>query len=86
MQWAARQGDQTFPVALLWNHPITDVPCFAIHPCNTADALVDIIGAKDVSGLDYLQIWIGLIGGPVGLYLPKELAMECEARKLGIPV
>jgi len=56
------------------NHPITDVPCFFIHPCNTAEAMKELLQSRQVSGLEYLQLWVGLVGGCVGLYLPKELA------------
>lgn len=57
------------------NHPVTGMPWYFIHPCNTAKAMEDIIGTRQISELEYLLIWIGLIGGAVGLYLPKELAM-----------
>ena len=58
------------------NHPVTDIPCFFIHPCNTAEAMKEIIANSKVSGLEYLQLWFGLVGPCVGLYLPKELALE----------
>ena len=58
------------------NHPVTDIPCFTVHPCNTADAMQEIIGSREFSGLEYLLVWIGLIGGCVGLNLPKELAID----------
>ena len=47
-----------------------------IHPCNTPDAMRELIGARKVSGIQYLLIWFGLIGASVGLHLPKELAVE----------
>lgn len=58
------------------NHPMTDVPCFFVHPCRTADALREIMGPRKVSELEYLLTWIGLIGASVGLNLPKELAIQ----------
>ncbi|MCJ1447722.1 MAG: hypothetical protein MMC23_008233 [Stictis urceolatum] len=60
------------------NHPVTDVPCFFVHPCNTADAMHEIVGNRQVTSLQYLQIWLGLIGAVVGLSLPIELAMEMK--------
>lgn len=55
------------------NHPATDLPAYFIHPCNTADAMRDITRGSLVSPQIYLQIWIGLVGGCVGLYLPSQL-------------
>lgn len=36
--------------------------------------MTEFLQSRQVSGLKYLQLWIGLVGGCVGLYLPKELA------------
>jgi hypothetical protein len=36
----------------------------------------DIIGERQITAVEYLQIWIGLVGSSVGLYLPKELAIK----------
>ena len=36
----------------------------------------EIVGTKPTADLQYLQIWIGLIGASVGLSLPKELAVK----------
>ena len=55
---------------------MTDLPAFFIHPCNTADGMEKIVHDRLVSPLEYLQIWIGLVGPSVGLYLPKELVVE----------
>lgn len=59
---------------------MTNLPCYFIHPCNTAQAMQDIIGKRKVSNVEYLMIWIGLVGGSVGLYLPKELAEKMELK------
>ena len=58
------------------NHPVTDLPSFTIHPCNTPDAMRELLGPGAVSELQYLLVWFGLIGASVGLHLPKELAAE----------
>ncbi|KAA6416287.1 MAG: hypothetical protein FRX48_01007 [Lasallia pustulata] len=57
------------------NHPITDVPAFFVHPCNTAEAMQVIIGGRSVSVQAYLHIWFGLVAGCVGLSLPIDLAL-----------
>ncbi|KAL8791291.1 MAG: hypothetical protein Q9195_005980 [Heterodermia aff. obscurata] len=58
------------------NHPITDFPSFFIHPCNTAEAMRELLGGRDVKALEYLLIWLGLVGSCVGLFVPKELAVN----------
>ena len=57
------------------NHPVTDIPCYFIHPCKTAEAMEELIDLREISRVDYLRLWIGLMGRCVGLYLPKELAV-----------
>ncbi|PBP28217.1 hypothetical protein BUE80_DR000733 [Diplocarpon rosae] len=51
-------------------HPITHVPAFFIHPCQTKEAIENF----DCSIEDYLMLWIGLVGGCVGLWVPPEMA------------
>ncbi|KAF8863369.1 hypothetical protein BDZ45DRAFT_738343 [Acephala macrosclerotiorum] len=51
-------------------HPVTDVPAFFIHPCQTKEAMEQL----DSSMKDYLMMWIGLVGGCVGLWVPPEMA------------
>ena len=41
----------------------------------------EIVGSKKISGLEYLEIWFGLVAGCVGLYLPRRLAVEIENMK-----
>ncbi|RYP38124.1 hypothetical protein DL767_002641 [Monosporascus sp. MG133] len=53
------------------HHPITGVPSFFVHPCMLGDAMVGFDCAKE----DYLMVWLGLVGGPVGLWIPREIAM-----------
>ena len=62
--------------SLKQNHPITDLPTYYIHPCNTAEAMRAIIGERRVLPMEYLQIWIGLVGSCVSLYLPSQLALD----------
>ncbi|CZR50684.1 uncharacterized protein PAC_00558 [Phialocephala subalpina] len=51
-------------------HPITDVPAFFIHPCQTKEAMEQFDCVID----KYLMMWIGLVGGCVGLWVPPEMA------------
>ncbi|RDW63948.1 hypothetical protein BP5796_10450 [Coleophoma crateriformis] len=51
-------------------HPITDLPSFFIHPCQTKEAMEPF----DCEAKDYLMVWLGLVGGCVGLWVPRELA------------
>ncbi|KAI1819201.1 hypothetical protein F4861DRAFT_534642 [Xylaria intraflava] len=53
------------------HHPITGVPTFFVHPCFLGDAMEGF----DCSKQDYLTVWLGLVGGCVGLWVPKEMAM-----------
>ncbi|KAF4635559.1 hypothetical protein G7Y89_g2539 [Cudoniella acicularis] len=53
-------------------HPITDVPAFFMHPCQTKEAMEDF----DCSMNDYLMVWLGVVGGCVGLWVPPEMAQE----------
>lgn len=32
--------------------------------------------AKDISPVEYLMLWVGLVGNTVGLVLPKEIAVS----------
>ncbi len=52
------------------NHPVTDVPAFFIHPCTTKEAMEQF----KCSLKDYLGVWLGLVGGSVGLWLPRAMA------------
>lgn len=58
------------------NHPFTHIPAYFIHPCKTAEAMQKIIGHNGVSPEEYLQIWFGLVGSCVGLYLPSQLVVR----------
>jgi ubiquitin-like-conjugating enzyme ATG10 len=53
-------------------HPVTEVPAFFIHPCSSPEAMKQF----NCSLEDYLMIWLGLVGGCVGLYVPSEMAQD----------
>ena len=74
-------------------HPIDDIPFVFIHPCRTADALREVGTDLDVDLDSYLLLWLGLVGGRVGLSLspkrgpdqlstrPVSTSSECRGRK-----
>ncbi|KAK1752397.1 hypothetical protein QBC47DRAFT_388359 [Echria macrotheca] len=53
------------------HHPITGVPSFFVHPCLLGEAMSRFDCAKE----NYLMVWLGLVGGCVGLWVPKEMAL-----------
>jgi len=59
-------------VSYLQHHPVTGVPSFFIHPC----LLGEQMSRFDCSKENYLMVWLGLVGGCVGLWVPPELALE----------
>ncbi|KAK4158483.1 ubiquitin-like-conjugating enzyme ATG10 [Chaetomidium leptoderma] len=54
------------------HHPVTGVPSFFIHPCLLGEAMERF----DCSKENYLMVWLGLVGGCVGLWVPAEMALE----------
>ncbi|KAI1079416.1 hypothetical protein F5B20DRAFT_163394 [Whalleya microplaca] len=54
------------------HHPVTGVPSFFLHPCVIGDAMASFDCPKE----DYLMVWLGLVGGCVGLWVPKEMAIH----------
>lgn len=55
----------------LQHHPLTGLPSFFIHPCLLGDAMSGFNCSKE----QYMMLWLGLVGGCVGLWVPKEMAM-----------
>ncbi|VBB72143.1 Putative protein of unknown function [Podospora comata] len=56
------------------HHPVTGLPSFFIHPCLLGEAM----STFDCSKEDYLMVWLGLVGGCVGLWVPSEMAIESQ--------
>ncbi|KAK3897371.1 ubiquitin-like-conjugating enzyme ATG10 [Staphylotrichum tortipilum] len=54
------------------HHPVTGLPTFFIHPCLLGEAM----SRFDCSKENYLMVWLGLVGGCVGLWVPAEMAVE----------
>lgn len=67
------------------NHPISDLPAFFIHPCNTAEALEAICQDRSCSAEAYILIWLGLVGPPVDLYIPSQLLLTDTTDKMQAP-
>lgn len=57
-------------------HPVTGLPTFFVHPCRTQDAMRDVLTDLKADDEKYLVLWLGLVGGAVGLNVPTELALK----------
>lgn len=44
-------------------------------------AVSSAVGGGSVEPLEYICLWLGVMGGSVGLYLPLELAEEYRGRE-----
>ena len=53
-------------------HPITNKPVFTVHPCNTAEAMAEMGDRFEVTLENYMSVWVGLVGGCVGLHVPAR--------------
>lgn len=58
------------------NHPISDRPSFFIHPCNTHEALLAVNESTSINAVEYLFLWLGVVGPFVGLYVPGQLVIK----------
>lgn len=68
-------GDfQSVLIEIAQNHPLNDFPSFFVHPCYTTEAMRELLGTQVKSPIEYLMIWLGLVGSCVGLHMPKDLA------------
>ena len=36
----------------------------------------EFTGGRRVSDVEYIVLWLGLVGGCVGLHVPKEVALD----------
>lgn len=60
-------------------HPVTGTPAYFVHPCRTQEAMLALVTERTVKPQDYLLLWLGVIGGGVGLNMPIELAQMVGA-------
>ncbi|EEH47877.2 uncharacterized protein PADG_03961 [Paracoccidioides brasiliensis Pb18] len=58
------------------HHPLSDLPVYFVHPCNTADAMRDVAENLEVTAETYLLLWLGLVGNCVGLHIPSGLLID----------
>ncbi|OJD12828.1 hypothetical protein AJ78_06630 [Emergomyces pasteurianus Ep9510] len=59
------------------HHPLSDLPVYFVHPCNTPDALREVAGSGEVITTEmYLILWLSLVGNCVGLHVPSALLIE----------
>lgn len=63
----------------LTDHPVNNLPAYFVHPCRTSEAMAAITDGTDVKPIQYLLIWIGLIGSSAGLVIPRKLAQKINA-------
>ncbi|KIX00416.1 uncharacterized protein Z518_10555 [Rhinocladiella mackenziei CBS 650.93] len=55
------------------HHPVSDLPAFFLHPCNTPEALSVLRPDEPLTPEGYLILWLGLVGSVVGLHVPSKL-------------
>lgn len=65
-------------------HPVTGRVGWYVHPCRTEEVMRVVVGGEEkgkrLIGFEYLMVWIGAIGGCVGLDVPIELVKTEEGR------
>jgi ubiquitin-like-conjugating enzyme ATG10 len=67
-------------------HPVTGMPAYFVHPCQTQDALAPLLEdhsqkARSEPELEYLLLWFGVVGAGVGLSVPVNLARLLAERR-----
>lgn len=55
------------------DHPVSGMPVYFVHPCNTQEAMRAVCGGVRPDPLIYILRWIGCLGAVVGLALPTDL-------------
>jgi ubiquitin-like-conjugating enzyme ATG10 len=63
------------------DHPVTGVPSFFVHPCQTLAAMANLQISRSGGPDDYLLGWIGIIGAAVGLSVPAQMASRSVESK-----
>lgn len=77
-------GDIEWPMMTQESHPVTQVPCYMVHPCDTGDVMKrllqgDVRGPKESGryGMSYLMAWLSIVGQPFGLVPSVKDMKEC---------
>lgn len=52
---------------------------FFIHPCETQDALRAVHDGNEITPIQYLALWFGIIGAAVGLAIPADVGAELSS-------
>lgn len=65
------------------DHPHTNFPVFFIHPCQTSAVMEASAGENELNPYEYMLMWIGSLGGYVGLNVPLALT---SGIKVGSPL
>lgn len=60
------------------DHPVASVPVYFVHPCRTQEAMRSLLAGREVTAIEYLLLWLGLVGGSVGLNVPVRLMQAFE--------
>ena len=55
------------------DHPVSGTPAYFVHPCLTAEAMSAVAGGRQFRPVEYLSMWLGLVGPNVGLNVPVDV-------------
>ncbi|TKX22717.1 hypothetical protein C1H76_5034 [Elsinoe australis] len=70
-------GEPRAPISFV-DHPWTNTPVHAIHPCRTAESMAVIASTRELTPLEFLVAWFGLVGRVVDLHVPHEIALSAS--------
>lgn len=68
-------------------HPLTGMPAYFVHPCRTQEVMAPLLeGREDPKSnagdpVEYLMLWLGVIGASVGLNVPVRVAKEFAEKR-----
>lgn len=78
-QRAAMQQVGVMGALSLADHPMFNLPAYFVHPCRTSEVMARMTEGRRARPIDYLLIWIGLIGASIGLTAPVKVAQKITA-------
>jgi ubiquitin-like-conjugating enzyme ATG10 len=67
------------------DHPMTGLPVYFVHPCRTAEAMDGMVNDTKVKPVEFLLLWLGLIGASVGLEVPVDVAQAVATETEALP-
>ncbi|KAH8118444.1 hypothetical protein DFH11DRAFT_1502564 [Phellopilus nigrolimitatus] len=68
--FALQAPDHPFPLLSQGEHPVLGTPCWFFHPCETRQALLELVqadGLKEPATGRHLELWLLLVGNVVDL-------------------